>query len=103
MKSLIHAVAVAVALAVPAVSFAQSNGPITRAQVRAELVQLEKAGWRPAAGSDPHYPEDLQAAQARVREMNANSGYGGVENASAAGRPAAAVSKADWNAMYSHP
>jgi hypothetical protein len=104
MKSLIQAVAVAVALTVPAVSFAQSNGPVTRAQVRAELVQLEKAGWRPAAGSDPHYPEDLQAAQARVLEMNANSGYGGVaESTSAAGRPAAAVSKADWNAMYSHP
>ncbi|WP_143289020.1 DUF4148 domain-containing protein, partial [Burkholderia pseudomallei] len=44
MKSLIATVAVAAALAVPAVSFAQqSNGPVTRAQVRAELIQLEQA------------------------------------------------------------
>ena len=44
IKSLIPAVALASALVAPAVSFAQSNGPVTRAQVRAELVQLEKAG-----------------------------------------------------------
>jgi hypothetical protein len=50
LKSLIPAVALASALAAPAVSFAQSNGPVTRAQVRAELVQLEQAGWRPAMG-----------------------------------------------------
>ncbi|WP_323119225.1 DUF4148 domain-containing protein [Burkholderia alba] len=104
MKSLIQAVAVAAAFAIPVASFAQSNAPLTRAQVRAELVQLEKAGWHPAAGSDPHYPEDIQAAQARVSAMNAQSGYGGVaDGSSGAGRPAAAVSKADWNAMYNHP
>jgi Domain of unknown function (DUF4148) len=60
IKSLVSAVALASALAVPAVSFAQqSNGPVTRAQVRAELVQLEKAGWSPAMdmGNNPHYPD----------------------------------------------
>ncbi|MFP3607088.1 DUF4148 domain-containing protein, partial [Paraburkholderia sp. SIMBA_053] len=35
MKSLIKAVAIAAVLAIPAVSFAQSNQPVTRAQVRA--------------------------------------------------------------------
>ncbi|WP_109483474.1 DUF4148 domain-containing protein [Paraburkholderia sp. C35] len=102
MKSLIKAVAIAAVLAIPAVSFAQSNQPITRAQVRAELVQLEKAGYRPGAGSEAHYPDELQAAQARVNVENgsANS-YGGVANASQSGRPG--VSAADWNAMYNRP
>jgi hypothetical protein len=103
MKSLIQTVAVAVALIVPVASFAQSNAPVTRAQVRAELVQLEKAGWRPGAGADPHYPDDLLAAEAKVAAANgATSGYGGVAaGTSDAGRPA--VSKASWSAMYDHP
>lgn len=66
MKSLIYSVVAASLVAAPAVSFAQSNAPVTRAQVRAELIQLEQAGWRPSVGSNPHYPEDMQAAQARV-------------------------------------
>jgi hypothetical protein len=106
IKSLVSAVALASALAVPAVSFAQqSNGPVTRAQVRAELVQLEKAGWSPAMdmGNNPHYPDGIQAAEAKVAAQNgAASGYGGVVSGSSeAGRPA--VSMADRNAMYSHP
>jgi hypothetical protein len=103
MKSLIQAVVVAAALAAPVAVFAQSNQPVTRAQVRAELVQLEKAGYNPAHGEDPHYPADIQAAEARVAAQNgATSGYGGVVSGSSdAGRPA--VSKADWNAMYNHP
>jgi hypothetical protein len=103
MKSLIQAVVVAAALAAPVAVFAQSNQPVTRAQVRAELVQLEKAGYNPARGEDPYYPADIQAAEAKVAAQNgAASGYGGVVSGSSdAGRPA--VSKADWNAMYSHP
>lgn len=103
MKSLIQAVVVAAALAAPVAVFAQSNAPLTRAQVRAELVQLEKAGYNPAQGEDPHYPADIQAAEAKVAAQNgATSGYGGVVSGSSdAGRPA--VSKADWNAMYNHP
>ncbi|WP_296649708.1 DUF4148 domain-containing protein [Paraburkholderia sp.] len=103
MKSLIQAVVVAAALAAPVAVFAQSNQPVTRAQVRAELVQLEKAGYNPARGQDPYYPADIQAAEAKVAAENgATSGYGGAVNGSSdAGRPA--VSKADWNAMYNHP
>ena len=63
MKSIIKAVAVAAVLAVPALSFAQSNQPVTRAQVRAELVQLEKAGYNPGVISDSKYPADVQAAE----------------------------------------
>jgi Ni/Co efflux regulator RcnB len=65
MKSLIQTVVVAAVLAAPVASFAQSNAPVTRAQVRAELVQLEKAGYNPNA-NDANYPANLQAAEARV-------------------------------------
>ncbi|SOE56565.1 protein of unknown function [Burkholderia sp. OK233] len=103
MKSLIQAVVVAAALAAPVAVFAQSNAPVTRAQVRAELVQLEKAGYNPAAADDDAtYPADIQAAEAKVAAQNDATGVGGVANGSSdTGRPP--VSKADWNTMYSHP
>ncbi|PXW22484.1 DUF4148 domain-containing protein [Paraburkholderia caballeronis] len=88
MSKFIPAVVVAAALVVPAISFAQTAQPLTRAQVRAELVQLEKAGYSPAE-NQVNYPEDLQAAEQRVNEQKlaqANtSGYG----APAAGTSAA--------------
>jgi hypothetical protein len=93
MKSLIQAVAIAVALAAPAVSFAQSqpsNGPVTRAEVRNELVQLEKAGYRPSA-NDQYYPDDIQAAEARIHAQDGSqtSGYGpATTGASEGGGPA---------------
>jgi len=104
MKSLIQAVAAAAALAAlvaPAASFAQSQSTITRAQVRAELVQLQQVGYRVGDGDNAHYPDAIQAAQAKVAALNgANSGYGGVANASqSGGHPS--VSAEDWNAMYS--
>ncbi|GAB2887285.1 DUF4148 domain-containing protein [Paraburkholderia jirisanensis] len=74
MNSLIKAVALAAVLAVPAVSFAQSNQPVTRAQVRAELVQLENNGYNPADSSDAHYPVAVQKAEARVAADT--TGYG---------------------------
>jgi hypothetical protein len=83
MKSLIKAVALAAVLAVPVVSFAQSNQPVTRAQVRAELVQLEKAGYVPSNSNDTQYPANIQAAEAKVAASNAgaqDSGYGASTN-----------------------
>ncbi|WP_321801791.1 DUF4148 domain-containing protein [Caballeronia sp. J97] len=88
MKTLISAVALAAALAAPALSFAQqSDAPLSRAQVRAELVQLEKAGYNPNI-SDPSYPSNIQAAQARVSAQQLaqapvqSSDYGSVANGS---------------------
>ncbi|MFP3506051.1 DUF4148 domain-containing protein [Burkholderia sp. SIMBA_062] len=72
MKSLVFAVAAAVALSASFGAFAQST--VTRAQVRNELVQLEKAGYKPSQSS-PHYPNDILSAEARVRAADA-SGYG---------------------------
>lgn len=66
MKSLISAVAFAAVLATPVASFAQSNQPLTRAQVQQQLVDLAKVGYVPSRGNDPYYPADIQAAEARV-------------------------------------
>ncbi|WP_144158975.1 DUF4148 domain-containing protein [Paraburkholderia sp. BCC1885] len=86
MKSLIKAVAIAAVLAAPVVSFAQTNEPVTRAQVRAELIQIEKAGYNPSTSNDYDYPANIQAAEARVATQNGQAdatGYGSGANGSA--------------------
>jgi hypothetical protein len=101
MKTLISAVAVAAALALPALSFAQqSESPLTRAQVRADLTQLEKAGYNPNI-SDPSYPSNIQAAEARVSTQavaqapTQTSDYGSVATGSSqSGRTTAAQPRA---------
>jgi hypothetical protein len=100
MKSLIQAVAVAAALVAPVASFAQSTAPVTRAQVRAEIVQLERVGYHVGDGDNANYPEAIQAAEARVSAQNGNSGYGGVA-AGTSQSGGAGVSSEDLNAMYS--
>jgi hypothetical protein len=80
MKSLVKAVVIAAALAAPVAVFAQSNQPVTRAQVRADMVQVEKAGFNPARSNPNEYPANVQAAEARVAAQN--SAVGGVNNGS---------------------
>jgi hypothetical protein len=64
MNKIARTLLIACAVAVPAISFAQT-APATRAQERAELVQLEATGWRP--GVNPaNYPADIQAAEGKV-------------------------------------
>ncbi|MBU9325912.1 DUF4148 domain-containing protein [Burkholderia gladioli] len=46
-----------------------SNGPLTRAQVRAELAQIVAAGYSPSRPNDPYYPDNVQAALKRVQDM----------------------------------
>ncbi|MEC5408628.1 DUF4148 domain-containing protein [Paraburkholderia sp. MPAMCS5] len=94
MKSLIKAVAIAAALAAPVASFAQSSQqPVTRAEVRNQLIQLEQAGYNPAVSNDPDYPADVQAAERQVQAQNPamaqtqlpvadTSGYGGATSGS---------------------
>jgi hypothetical protein len=101
MKSLIKAVAIALVLSAPVASFAQSNQPLTRAEVRSQLIQLEKAGYNPADADNAHYPADIQAAEAKVAAQNGATDVGGVASGSSdMGHPAA--SKSDWNQMYGH-
>lgn len=103
MKTLIQAVALAVAVAAPIASFARSNEPVTRAQVRAEIVQLAQVGYHVGDSDNVHYPKAVQAAEARVAAANGNTGYGGVANGtSQVGSAAPRVSARDWNAMYGH-
>ncbi|HEY1611444.1 MAG TPA: DUF4148 domain-containing protein [Paraburkholderia sp.] len=82
-------IAVAGALASPALCFAQSsNEPVIRAQVRGDLVQLEQAGYNPAMSDNAHYPTNIQAAEARVSAQDdaqlANTSMGGVPSGSSA-------------------
>jgi hypothetical protein len=85
VRVLAQAISIAVALAAPAITFAQSNAPLTRAQVRAQLVQLEQAGYHVGDGDQATYPAQLQAAEAKVARAEAgSSGYGGAANGSSA-------------------
>ncbi|MGF6754462.1 DUF4148 domain-containing protein [Paraburkholderia sp. GAS334] len=103
MKSLMFAVFAASVLAAPVVSFAQSDAPVTRAQVRTELKQLEEASYNPARGEDPNYPADIQAAETRAAAQNGAPAYGGiVSGTSASGAPAIShpASADEMNKLY---
>jgi hypothetical protein len=78
MRHLFQPIAIAVLMGVPVISTAESNAPVSRDQVRAELVELERAGYH-VGDDDPHYPDAIQAAEARVAGQHSTpSGYGGV-------------------------
>jgi Domain of unknown function (DUF4148) len=97
MKSLIQVVVIGAALSAPVVSFAQSSEPITRAQVKSEVVALEKSGYPPAAANDFNYPQIAQAGEERMAANSGNgvsgeaaTGFGGaVEHSNISGSPAA--------------
>jgi hypothetical protein len=74
VKHQIPAIIVSAVFGVPVASFAQ-NQPVTRAQVRAELIQLEKAGYNPSTVNRSKYPTDIQAAEARVAAQNGATSY----------------------------
>ena len=86
MKSIIYAAIAASVLAAPIASFAQSDQGLTRAQVRADLVQLEQNGYKPLA-SDAQYPQNVQVAEQRIQTNQPmlaqadTSGYGSVPTA----------------------
>jgi hypothetical protein len=71
VKSLIVA-AVAAAVVVPTLSFAEASQPLTRAQVRHELIELEQAGYNPTM-NDTQYPQDIQQAEARLHAKDAQA------------------------------
>jgi hypothetical protein len=71
MYKMIAGFAIAAAtVAAPVLCFAQSNAPLTRAEVRADLVRVERAGYNPSLGNDIHYPADIQAAEAKIAAQN---------------------------------
>jgi Domain of unknown function (DUF4148) len=106
------ALAIAAAIAFPCAGYAQeSSSVVTRAQVRAELVQLESVGYRPGRANDPHYPADIQAAEAAVASRNGagsnvESSVGGAPSGSSASgnRLIAAATRANatFDSPYTH-
>lgn len=83
MNATITGIAIIGILITPLASFAQTTTPLTRAQVRVQLVQLEKVGYNPARARDNNYPADVQAAETRVAAQEsadnlATSGMGSV-------------------------
>ena len=99
--------AIAAAIAFPVAGYAQeSSSTVTRAQVRAELVQLESVGYRPGRANDPHYPTDIQAAEAAVAsqknpEPNVGSSVGGARSGSSASGNRV-TAKAPFDSLYAH-
>ncbi|WP_092003867.1 DUF4148 domain-containing protein [Paraburkholderia lycopersici] len=107
---------------VPAVSFAQSssnnNGPVTRAQVIQELIDLESVGYHPASANDATYPDDAQSAMRRLaakradearlaqerqqQEPAAQSGYGAPPAPSGESGAPAVVSGGATPSVYRH-
>ena len=73
VKLLFYALATLSVSAVPAVSFAQSSQPLTRAQVIAELIEVENAGFHPGSVDYVEYPGNLQAAEARIAAKQAEN------------------------------
>lgn len=85
-KTLVPAIVLASALGAPALANAQQTGDtVSRPAVRADLVQMEQAGYNPV-GDHTTYPAQTQAAEQRV-EMNRGvtaTSYGSPTNGSSA-------------------
>jgi hypothetical protein len=61
----------AIALSILSLGFASfasvaSAQGLTRAEVRADLIRVEQAGYNPSVGNDIDYPADIQAAEAKI-------------------------------------
>ena len=82
MNSSIKAAFVTTVVLVPALAFAQSSGPLTREQVRTQLVQLERAGYNPLSDCSGNCPGSLRRAEAVVvqQQTDANAAYGPALN-----------------------
>lgn len=57
-------------------SLAQNSNnstPLTRAQVKQDLKDVEAAGYNPATSNDPEYPQDIQKAEKKVEQKKYES------------------------------
>src|SRR5246127_2494371 len=90
MKALVKAVLIACALSASTFAFPKpANAPVTRAEVKADLVRVEQAGYRPAA-KDPNYPADIQAADAKIAAQDQTPGAASIGGAPMTGASQAA-------------
>lgn len=104
---LIAALLVAVSASVAAPAFS-SESTVTRAQVRAELAQLQQTGYPLNRATDATYPDDLQAALTQIHAADAvagneqASGYGSNGDAATQSGRRHAVSVADRSVYFGH-
>ena len=84
MNAITSFLAVSFLIGTPVLAFSQSTQALTRAQVRAQLMDVEKAGYQPGATDAYAYPHNILAAEARVAGQKApqTAGYGPVESGS---------------------
>ena len=86
-KSFVPALVIASTVAAPALAFAQDNTQVTRAAVKMDLQQMERAGYNPAADRTT-YPDHAQAAEQRMETERgvAATSYGpSISGSSASG------------------
>jgi hypothetical protein len=101
----LQSLVVAALLTLPAVSFAQSNQPLTRGEVRAQLVELQQAGYNVAVDAT-QYPKNLQEAEARLsaQKSASNTAYGEAGGANwASGAPSKARETVGFDSVYARP
>jgi hypothetical protein len=97
-KVLVCAFVVASALLAPLAASAQTNEPVTRAEVKAQLIQLEAAGYKPSSDHTT-YPRNIQAAEARVAAQNESArSYGG----SVSGTSDSGARTTDFEPLHGH-
>lgn len=93
-------------LVAPLLSLSQTGTHPTRAEVRAELVQLEKAGYNPARRDEATYPGDIQAAEARVAAQKTAAGLPasgmGSSTGSASQSGSSSTSHHSTSTLYEH-
>ncbi|MFM0169372.1 DUF4148 domain-containing protein [Paraburkholderia sediminicola] len=82
MRLITNAAALSAALLLPFAAFAQSSAPLTRAQVRQQVIDMENAGYNPSTSDSTAYPENIQAAQMRLDTLKTNGAYGGFATGS---------------------
>ena len=96
-KSLVPAIVLASALGTPAFAYAQDEGTVSRPAVKADLIQMEQAGYN-VEGDQTTLPRaQAQAAEQRVeatRGITATS-YGSPTNGSYATGARAPVAQPD--------
>jgi len=94
-------IAIAASLSAPLFAHAQSNAPATRASVRAELIQLEKAGYQPDS-DQVNYPVNLQNAERRISQ-DQSSGSSTAGSSASGTRHSADAGSWNPNPVDNHP
>jgi len=108
MKKLLASILAFSALASVGVAHADVTHLTSRDSVKSELVRLEQAGYNPAHKSDT-YPNDIQAAEAKLHAQDAMAANGTPRDTSGYGYAPAGTSQGgtvahlgDRDGLYTH-